>query len=69
MRIPKKMLIESGFQDIWKNELFWYENLSHAFVPSVYGNIMKAKQEYSVEQHISEDVIADIANWINTGIL
>ena len=42
-----------------------YENLSHAFVPSVYGDIMKAKQEYNVEQHISEAVIADIANWIN----
>ena len=41
-----------------------YENLNHAFVPSVYGNIMKAKQEYNIEQHISEDVIADIANWI-----
>ena len=42
-----------------------YENLSHAFVPSVYGDIMKAKQEYNVEQHISGEVIADIANWIN----
>lgn len=41
-----------------------YENLSHAFVPSVYGDIMKAKQEYNVEQHIGEDVITDIANWI-----
>ena len=41
-----------------------YENLSHAFVPSVYGNIMKAKQEYHVEQHIGEDVIRDLENWI-----
>ena len=41
-----------------------YENLNHAFVPSVYGNIMKAKQEYSVEQHIGEEVVGDIANWI-----
>jgi len=41
-----------------------YENLSHAFVPSVYGDIMKAKQEYNVEQHIGENVIADIANWV-----
>lgn len=46
-----------------------YENLNHAFVPSVYGNIMKAQQEYSIEQHISEEVIADIANWINTATL
>lgn len=43
-----------------------YENLSHAFVPSVYGNIMKAKQDYNVEQHIGENVIADIAIWIST---
>ncbi len=41
-----------------------YENLNHAFVPSVYGDIMKVKQEYNVEQHIGEEVIADIANWI-----
>lgn len=45
-----------------------YEDLSHAFVPSVYGDIMKAKQEYNVEQHIAEEVIVDIANWINTVI-
>ena len=42
-----------------------YENLSHAFVPSVYGDIMKAKQEYNVKQHISDKVIGDIASWIN----
>ena len=42
----------------------FYENLNHAFVPSVYGNIMKAKQEYSIEQHIAEEIIGDIANWI-----
>lgn len=41
-----------------------YENLSHAFVTSVYGDIMKAKQEYNIEQHIGENVISDIANWI-----
>lgn len=41
-----------------------YENLNHAFVPSVYGSIFKAKQEYGVEQHIGENVIADIARWI-----
>ena len=41
-----------------------YENLNHAFVPSVYGSIAKAKQEYGIEQHIGENVIADIARWI-----
>ena len=41
-----------------------YANLNHAFVPSVYGSIMKANKEYNVEQHIGKEVIADIANWI-----
>jgi len=41
-----------------------YENLNHVFVPSVYGDITKAKQEYNIEQHISEEIIADIADWI-----
>ena len=43
-----------------------YENLNHAFVPSVYGQISKAKQEYSVKQHIDSDVIGDIASWIHS---
>jgi dienelactone hydrolase len=41
-----------------------YENLNHAFVPSVYGSLAKANKEYATEQHISETVIADIADWI-----
>ena len=41
-----------------------YENLNHCFVPFVYGRIDKAKQEYKVKQHIGEDVISDIADWI-----
>lgn len=41
-----------------------YEGLNHCFVPSVYGELSKAKKEYSVEQHIGEDVIFDIAQWI-----
>lgn len=43
-----------------------YEHLNHCFVPSVYGRIDKAKQEYGVEQHIGEEVIADIAGWIRS---
>ncbi len=43
-----------------------YENLNHAFVPSVYGTISKAKKEYNVEQHIGEDVIKDLADWIRS---
>ena len=42
-----------------------YENLNHCFVPSVYGRIDKAKQEYAVEQHIGDDVISDIVDWIH----
>ena len=41
-----------------------YENLNHLFVNSVYGNIMKAMKEYKVEQHIGENVIRDLADWI-----
>jgi len=41
-----------------------YENLNHAFVPSVYGNIMKAKKEYNVEQRVCDYVIDDIASWV-----
>ncbi len=41
-----------------------YEGLNHCFVPAMYDDIMKAKQEYKAERHIGEDVIADIADWI-----
>ena len=41
-----------------------YENLNHAFVPSVYRDISKIMKEYNIEQHIGEEVISDIANWI-----
>ena len=60
----KKLLSEK------KNVTFrLYDNLNHVFVPSVYGNIMKAKQEYNVEQHIGENVIEDIAFWIRAAAL
>lgn len=42
-----------------------YDDLNHCFVPSVYGRIDKAKQEYAVEQHIGDDVISDMADWIH----
>ena len=58
----------SAYQELLKGKQHvtfkLYENLNHAFVPSVYGKIAKAKQEYSIEQHIGENVTADIANWI-----
>ena len=41
-----------------------YPELNHCFVPALYADINKIKKEYSVEQHIGEDVIKDIADWV-----
>ena len=41
-----------------------YEGLNHCFMPSIYGTLSKAKQEYSVAQHVNKDVIKDIAEFI-----
>ena len=41
-----------------------YPNLNHAFMPSVYGKILKAKKEYKVAQQVDQQVINDIADWI-----
>ena len=43
-----------------------YPNLNHLFMPAVYGEIRKAKKEYRVAQHVDEQVIRDIANWIRS---
>ena len=43
-----------------------YPNLNHLFMPSVYGDIRKAKQEYQVSQHVHPQVIEDIADWIRS---
>lgn len=41
-----------------------YEGLNHAFVPAICEDISMARQEYSRERHIGENVIGDIAGWI-----
>lgn len=41
-----------------------YPNLNHLFMTSIYGEILKAKKEYKVAQHIDKQVIIDISNWI-----
>ena len=41
-----------------------YPELNHVFVKGLYNDILKASKEYSVEQHIGEDVIGDIADFI-----
>ena len=42
-----------------------YPELNHCFVPAIYDDILKASKEYSVERHIGEDVISDIAEFIH----
>ncbi|MCL2785096.1 MAG: alpha/beta fold hydrolase [Propionibacteriaceae bacterium] len=41
-----------------------YPGLSHTFTPSIYGNIMKAKQEYKVPGRVHEQVLDDIRDFI-----
>ena len=41
-----------------------YPNLNHLFVDAIYSDILKAKQEYSKERHIGEEVIGDMAAFI-----
>ncbi|MBQ6388854.1 MAG: alpha/beta fold hydrolase [Mogibacterium sp.] len=41
-----------------------YPDLNHIFVPALYDDILKASKEYSTERHIGEDVIGDIAAFI-----
>lgn len=43
-----------------------YPNLNHAFMPFVYGEIRKAKKEYKVAQHVDQQVINDMAEWIHS---
>ena len=45
--------------------LFRSPELNHAFVTAIYDDILKASKEYGVERHIGEEVIADIAEFIN----
>ncbi|MCL2367945.1 MAG: alpha/beta fold hydrolase [Oscillospiraceae bacterium] len=42
-----------------------YPGLNHVFMPVVYGDIKKAKKEYSKPQHVANNVIGDIADWIH----
>ena len=41
-----------------------YPNLNHLFMPSVYGEILKAKKEYKIAQQIDKQVIQDVSEWI-----
>ena len=41
-----------------------YPELNHCFVNGIYNDILKASKEYSVEQHIGDEVLDDIAAFI-----
>jgi len=43
-----------------------YEGLNHAFMPSIYGTITKATAEFKVAQHVDQQVISDIADWVKS---
>ena len=59
-----------GYQQLLKdrdNVTFrLFEALNHCFVPAMYTDISKAKQEYNTERHIGPEVIDQIARWIHT---
>ena len=42
-----------------------YPQLNHLFVDAIYDDISKASREYSTERHIGEEVLADMASFIN----
>ena len=58
----------TGFQEQLKDrpnvEYRLYEDLNHIFVKGIYNDIMKARKEYMVEQHIGAAVLDDIAAFI-----
>ncbi len=58
----------AGFQEQLQGrnnvEYRLYETLNHLFVKGIYNDILKAGKEYKIEQHISEDVIHDISDFI-----
>ena len=43
-----------------------YPGLNHAFVSARFDSLAKAKQEFTPERHIGDEVLSDIADWIKT---
>lgn len=43
-----------------------YPGLNHAFMPALYGTIDKALKEFKTEQHVTQEVITDMADWIKS---
>ena len=57
------------YKDILKNnpnaKFILYPGLNHVFMPTVYGDVSKAKKEYKKPQHVVDYVMADIAGFIS----
>ncbi|WP_042357123.1 alpha/beta hydrolase family protein [Bacillus rubiinfantis] len=43
-----------------------YPEMNHLFMPAIYGEILKLQKEYRVAQHVDQQVIHDIADWIHS---
>jgi len=43
-----------------------YKGLNHAFMPALYGTIDKALKEFKTEQHVDQQVIYYMADWIKS---
>lgn len=60
----------AGFQEQLRDrrnvEYRLYEDLNHVFVKGIYDDILKARKEYRVRQHVSQEVIDDIAGFIHS---
>ena len=57
-----------GFQEILKDKTNvrykLYPELNHLLVSAIYDDILKASRDYSIERHIGDEVIRDIADFI-----
>ena len=57
-----------GFQEMLKDKTNvkykLYPGLNHLLVQGIYDDILKASKEYSIERHIGEEVLKDIADFI-----
>lgn len=58
-------LFQQLLADRSNTEFRLYPKLNHVFVEAIYSDILKASKEYSVERHVGEDVIGDIAAFVS----
>ena len=56
--------LKDELKDRPNTEFRFYEDLNHLFVKGIYNDVLKASKEYKVEQHIGDNVIDDISEFI-----